>query len=79
MIAGMPFANVLSPTTRKHMMSKSFLRLVPCNPSADPLLTSARADLELMKEAIEELKASDENTRSQKIDVSSGRSRTALA
>ena len=57
--ACMLFANVLSPTTRKHVMSETFLRLVPGHPKADPVLASARSDLEAMKEAIEELKALD--------------------
>ena len=51
MIAGMFFANLLSPTTRKHVMSNAFLRPVPGNLEADPVLTSARRDLEAMKEA----------------------------
>ena len=71
MIAGMLFATVLSPTTRKHATDKTCLRPVPGNPSADPVSTSARADLELMKEAIDELKTLDEKARPQKMGVSS--------
>ena len=53
MIAGMLYANVLSPATRKYVMSKSALRPVPGNAGAEHVLTPARADLELMKEPIE--------------------------
>ena len=41
-------------------MSKSALRPVPGNAAADHVMTPARADLELMKEAIEKLKTLDE-------------------
>ena len=54
MVAGMLYANVLSPATRTHVMTKSAVRPVPGNPSAPPVSTPARADLEQMKEAIEE-------------------------
>ena len=52
-------------------MGKSCFRPVPCNPGADPALISARAELELMNEAIEELKSLDEKDQPRKNDVSS--------
>ena len=60
MIAGMLYANVLSPATRTHVMTKSSMRPVPGNASAAHVLTPPPADLEMMKEAIEELKGLDE-------------------
>jgi hypothetical protein len=56
MVAGMLYANVLSPATRTHVMTKSSMRPVPGNPSADLVSAPARADDEQMNEAIEELK-----------------------
>ena len=52
-------------------MTKSALRLVPGNAAADHVMAPARADLELMKEVIEELKTLQEKARPQKMDVSS--------
>ena len=57
MIAGMLYANVLSPATRKHVMSKSALKHVLGNAGSERVMTPARADLELIKEAIQWLKA----------------------
>ena len=53
------------------MTNKSCLGPVPGNPGADPVLTSARADFELMNGTIEELKTLDEKARPQRMDVSS--------
>ena len=68
MIAGMLFANVLSPAARKHVMSKSYPK--GQDHSGNPIMIQARDDLEFMKMAIEDLKVLDEKARPQKMDVS---------
>ena len=69
MIAGMLFANVLSPAMREHVMSKISLKPVPCRPDLGPVLTSTRSDFEAMKGAIEELKPLEEKALTQNMDV----------
>ena len=51
-------------------MNKTCLGPVQGNPGANPVLTSARADLVLMEEAMEELKTLDEKAQPQKMGVS---------
>ena len=69
MIAGMLYANVLCRTTRKHIISKSYPKGV--DELGQPVMVSARVDLEFMKAAIDELKTFEKKARPKKMDVSS--------
>ena len=54
MVADILYTNVLSTTTRKHVMGKSHPKGV--NEQGQPEMVSARDDLEFMKLAAEEMK-----------------------
>ena len=69
MNAGLLYANVLSPSTRKHIMGKSYPKCV--DDKGKSAMVSARVGLEFMKVAIEELKSLEEMSKPQKMDVSS--------
>ena len=68
-ISGMLYANVLSPSTRKHILNcKDVERAAP--EGDEKLIVPVRDDLEAMKEAVEQLKALEEKSKLAKMDVS---------
>ena len=70
MVAGMLYANVLSPATKKFVSAKP-PTLIVVEPGQQPVLTAARDDFELERAAVEELFKIEEKQRPVKMDPGS--------